>query len=148
MRLHVDEAIVFMFGHHCFKCRSRATFDDALAEACAFACCLRDGESAGGRVSLGGLNALTRSSLRRRRRKPGPDRPAIETAGWMVAGASALLRLPNIRSLLSRPRVSEGGLIFLPPIANRRSTESSNQLLVPQPPRSLGLAARPAVSRF
>jgi hypothetical protein len=130
VRLHVDEAIVFVFGHHWFKCRSRATFDDAFAEACNFACCLRDGESAGGRVSLRDLNALTRPSLRKRRRKPSPDRPAIETARWMVAGASALLRLPNIRSLISRSRVAEDGLIFLPATANRRSAESSNQFLV------------------
>ncbi len=146
--LQVDEAIVFVFGHQWFKCGSRATFGDALAEACAFACCLRDGESAGGRVSLRDLNARPRPSLRRRCRKPGPDSPAIETARWMVAGASARRCLPDIRSLISRPRVAEDGLIFLPAIANRRSAESSNQLLAPQTPRSLGLAPRLAVSRF
>jgi hypothetical protein len=67
-----------VIGLHRFKRRSGVALDAASVEACAFAYRLRDGESAGGRVRLRDLDALPRSSLRRRRRKPDPQKPEIE----------------------------------------------------------------------
>lgn len=117
-----------LIGRHRFTRRSRAALEGASAEAFAFACRPRNGESAGGRVRLRDLDALPRSSLRRRPRKPGPDRPAIEiSARWIIAGASALSCFLNVRTAISRRRVAGDGLVFLAATANQCSTKGSNQ---------------------
>jgi hypothetical protein len=107
--LQVRESIVPVIDPHGFKRRSRVALDDASAEDCAFSYRLPDGEPADGRVRLRGVGPLLWPSLRRRRRKPGPQRPEAEIA---TRPAGAPRDSHDIATWISRHGFAPAGFFF------------------------------------